>query len=250
MRHLMLLVLFAICGCGGQPSVPVETGFAEFGKFAAYLQNAKEERPLAACSTLIDISDALKRRGGGFQVGGLMDASTHERIKSFLIRHLRKEAPRPDLIAPTVEEVLECDKAIFVALQKRCDRDDAGLTSLSLQVDKVLGDPEIIAMVGFKMGYAPRGQQPKREAPANAQGAPPAARAKATPGEKTAKNKAQRDRKKARIAEEKAELARLRQHVPGTQPGPPAAPHPGNAQGAGAGKGGKGRGKGKGKGTK
>ena len=179
---------------------PDAPGFAESGKFAAYLQGAKEERPLAACSTLIDISEALRRRGGGFQVGGLMDACVHERIRSFLIRHLRKESPRPDLIAPSVEEVLECDKAIFVALQKGCDRDDAGLASLSLQVDKVLENNEIIAMVvGVKMGHAPRGQQPKREAPASSQATPPAAKAKVTPGDKAAKNKAQRDSKKARM---------------------------------------------------
>ena len=178
-----------------------------------------------------------------------MDACVHERIRNFLIGHLRKESPRPDLIAPSVEEVLECDKAIFVALQKRCDRDDAGLASLSVQVDKVLENNEIIAMVGFKMGHAPRVQQPKREAPAGSQATPPAAKAKVASGDKAAKNKAQRDRKKARMQEEKAELARLRNHAPGAHPGPPVHPHSGNTQGTGAGKG-KGKGKGKAKGAK
>ena len=120
---------------------------------------------------------------------------------------------------------------------------------MSLQVDEVLENNEIIAMVGFKMGHAPRGQQPKREAPASSQATPPAAKAKVTPGNKAAKNKAQRDRKKARMQEEKAELARLRNHAPGAHPGPPTNPHPGNTQGAGAGRG-RGRAKGKAKGAK
>ena len=91
-----------------------------------------EDRPQAACTTLMDLSDALRRRGGGFQVGGLLDASDHEKIRSFLIKHLRKESPRADLIGPSMEEVLDCDKAIFIALQKKCDRDASGLASLPL----------------------------------------------------------------------------------------------------------------------
>ena len=68
-----------------------------------------------------------------------------------MIRHLRKESPRADLIGPSMEEILECDKAIFVALQEKCDRDLAGLASLPLYIDSVLDNNEILAMVGWHL---------------------------------------------------------------------------------------------------
>ena len=127
-------------------------------------------------------------------MGGLMEATTHEKIRSFLIRHLRKTAPRNDLIGPSVEEVLECDKAIVVELQKRCNRDDAGLASLALHIDSVLQDTEIVAMVGWHMSS---GTAAARREGADIPGAPPAAKTKATPGPNAAKNKAKKDRQNA-----------------------------------------------------
>ena len=177
-----------------------------------------------------------------------MEATTHENIRSFLIRHLRKTTPRNDFIGPSVEEVLECDKAIFVELQKRCDRDDAGLAGLALHVDPVLQDTETVAMVGWHMGS---GRASARRKGADIPGAPPAAKAKTTPGPNAAKHKAKKDRQNAQRAAEKAELERLRQgaggHTPGAHPGPPQTPHPNAKCGGKAQREGKGKGRGKGK---
>ncbi len=45
MRCLVPLVLIVICGCGGQPPVPVETGFAEIGTSRLYYEIAGVGEP-------------------------------------------------------------------------------------------------------------------------------------------------------------------------------------------------------------
>ena len=228
---------------------PDAPGFKEFGKLAQLMQG--QERPEAACSTVMDISDALRRRGRGFQIGGLMDSKSHEVIRQFLLKHLMKEPPRPDLIGPSVEEILAADEAIFVELQKKCDKDPSGLGSVSLHIKDVLNDMEIQGMVMYKQGPSSSGRPTKREAAAAA--GPPVHKAKgAAPGGNAAKNKAQRDRKKAREHADRAELERLRGGAPAAIQQPPPMPPiggwpnqqaGGKAQGKGKGKGNKGKGK-------
>ena len=193
----------------------------------------------------MDLSDALRRRGGGFQVGGLLDASAHEKTRSFLIKHLRKESPRADLVGPSIDEILECDKAIFVALQKKCDRDPTGLASLALHIDNVLDNGEILAMVGYHL--TPSGGRAQKRG-SKASSVQPVAKVKA--GANPSKSKAKKDRQKQRAADDRAELERLRaaaapnaaSHNPSQRALDPLPP-PGGWKGGK--KGGKGKGKGK-----
>ena len=150
-----------------------------------------------------------------------------------------------------MEEILAADKAIFVELQKKCDKDPSGLGSVSLHIKDVLNDMEIQGMVMYKQGPSSSGRQSKREAAVAA--GPPVHKAKGgAPGGNAAKNKAQRDRKKAREQADRAELERLRAGAPAAVPLPPPMPPiggwpnqqaGGKAQGKGKGKGNKGKGK-------
>lgn len=191
----------------------------------------EKERPEVTVVDAMDLGNALKRRGGGFQVGGLMDDDKHEKIGSFLLRHLRKAAPRSDMVPPTVDDILDCDKAIFVELAKRCERDPMGLASIHLHIPDVLGDPEILAMVGCRYGQPSSSSSTgpaKRSNPQGGAVAKPNAKPKPTPGPNAAKNKVQRDRKNARIKAEREELEALRASSSSTGgnsiPPPPPAP--------------------------
>ena len=46
----------------------------QLGKALEALKEAKE-RPEASCNTILEFGDALRRRGGGFEVGGVLDSA-------------------------------------------------------------------------------------------------------------------------------------------------------------------------------
>jgi len=225
---------------------PKVAALDQLGKALEALKEA-EERPEASCNTILEFGDALRRRGGGFEVGGLLDSAVHEKIRSFLVRSLRKPSPRADMVPPSIEEVLECDKQIWVMLARKCARDPAGLASLPKHIPVVLDNNEIIAIVNFK--YGSRSTPRVSDAPTRAATKvrpSPKAEGGGAPSPKAAANKAKRRRKAERERNERAELASFRAAAP--HPGPPAHPHPDNAAGGGkGGKGGKGKAKGKGK---
>ena len=98
------------------------------------------------------MQDALRRRGGGFEVGGLLENCHHEKIVGFLLRSLRKPMLRADYVPPTIADALACDKEIFAKLSKLCSRDASGIQSLPTYIPPVLDHAEIVQLMVPKIG--------------------------------------------------------------------------------------------------
>ena len=185
---------------------PKVAALDQLGEALEALKDA-EERPEAACNTILEFGDTLRRRGGGFEVGGLLDSAVHEKIRSFLVRSLRKPSPRADMVPPSIEEVLEYDKQIWVALAGKCARDPAGLPSLPKHIPTVLDNHEIISIVNFNYGArsTPRVADAPTRAATKVRPAPKA-EGGGTAGPNAERNRAKRQRKLERERNDRAEL--------------------------------------------
>ena len=226
---------------GGKSQRPEVTALTDKGAYT--FKFPEEERPDCTVASLLTLQDVFRRRGGGFEVGGLMDNHVHEQIVNFLMKHLRRVPYRDDLVPPTIQDALECDKEIFTRLSKLCSRDMAGLDSLPVHVPKVLEQNEIVTMVACRIGTATR-KRPAAEhenwTPAAKHTPGPKAKPTGQPGPNADKNREKRKRQADNRRGMAEELIKYRAADPNAPPPPPK----GGKKGKGKAKGAKGKGKG------
>jgi hypothetical protein len=241
---------------------PEAPGLAkELGKLADLItEKPKLETPVHLC--LLSLDEAFMRRGMAFHVVGIMNWTTHEKTRRLLMEALRETTVRDDEVAISYEDVITCDKQIFVMINHICEdgiRPGPKGLPIDLCIDEVLKHRKIDRMLRTRIGKT---------------GSAPAKRDASPAGtSNTERNRAKRARQAASKKKTAAELNTLRQNASGggdgkrkrgkkgkgwddswndssTTPPPPPPPAPKGDRGGKGGKGGKGKGGKGGKGAK
>ena len=242
---------------------PEAPGFAkELGKLAELItEKTRLETPVHIC--LLSLDEAFMRRGMAFHIIGIMSWPSHEKIRRLLMESLRETIIRDDEVAISYDDVIACDKQIFVMINHLCEdgtRPGPKGLPIDLCIDQVLTHRKIDRMLRTRIGKT--GHQPAAAHSGAKRESPPK-------GSNTEKNRAKRARQAANKKKTNAELNNLKASGEGkgkkrrkgkanwdadwddtsTPPPPPPPPAGGGKGGKKGGKGGKGgkgdKGKGK-----
>jgi hypothetical protein len=175
----------------------------ELGKLADLITDKPRlETPVHVC--LLSLDEALMRRGMAFHVIGVMSWPSHEKTRRTLMEALREVTVRSDEVAISYDDLIACDKQIFVMINELCEegiRPGPQGLPVDLVIDKVLAHRKVDRMLRTRIGkssYTEREPVAKREPPSDK-------------GANTDKNRAKRQRQAANKKKTNQELASYHQ---------------------------------------